>query len=1281
MINFQSFARALVGILMGLAVAGVSASPLPLDTLNSFDFEDQPLGPIGFGGADEGQPHSRSSTAVSATVVDDGAGGQALEVDNSGTSADSVVFQWSDNQNLDTGLVQIRFDITPSELDNYSINIRRAGSAADSYASLRLTEAGNIRVSRPTGTVTIDTYSAGESLAFVLDFNMEAGTRRIRINEVEVEAYTAHGVVDGLGIGRIMLGWNSGANGDSFVLDNLQVRELAPMLTILEADFDDKTVGSPIGTGGAAAGEPVFIPAELNTEIVSLGSGDRALDVERATSGGIPLVEWEFFDDTAVDTGTVVADFEVTMNDQSYLLVRLTDPDGEELIQVNTQPASNPINVRFPDDMFSGTEVGNYVVGTPFRLRLSCQMDDRVCSVAINDDWVMVERPFAPTSAGDFAVSSLRTGLTLLASVGHGFELNNMSVQADRLAGVPSEVSFVQQPTDVPRLDPITPTVSVSVLDHAGDPVSDGTTVNLEPADGFETVGLFGNSATTIDGLASFPDLDVNAQATNLQIVAQVDHPIATPSAISEPFDVLPGRPAVMSYLAQPSDTLTNLPMGTPVSIEVLDEESEPPAAGLEVVLVIADGPAGAVISDNLALTDAAGQVSFPDLTLDTAGDYRLLVTMDEDDFVGEISDWFEVSLPALTEAAFDVQPSETVAFEVMSPAVEISVIDELGGAAIDGTVVTLVLDSGPAATLAGGVATTTGGVAVFDALSIDQLGTFQLRATVDGMPATGEPVSAEFGIIPGPAWTIEVEDQPVDTTAGDLIDPPVTVRVLDVNGFNVADGETVNLAIASGPSGSVLNGTLSQATVDGLAEFNDLQLTVSGEYILEANLGAGMPSSSSGTFTIHPAAPNALVFVVQPSDGVVNQPLTPSVVVEAVDEFDNLVADGETVQLFISEGPVTAGISGNAVTTLNGQASFPAVALDEPGSYQLFATSTGVPVENRPVSDGFDIVAGDPATLSFEQQPTPSVIDEPISPPVSVRVLDDDGFNVADGTVVDLAIASGPSGAVLAGSTTQSTSDGLAVFGDLALDLAGEYVLQVSVDGGSVTETSVVFSVLDTGPDSAEFLAPPTDTPVGQIMSPPVAVSVLDGEGGPVADGTPVVLVLVDPGEATLSGAVETTVDGVALFESLSVNRPGIYQLRAEVSGLEPAAQPVSEPFEIMPGPAASIVIEQQPTDTPAGQFISPPVRVRLVDEFGATLPDGQSVSISFEFGPFGAELGGTLTRETLGGVAVFDDLTLEQPDPDYRLGIAHEDLFVLTDEFAVLADALFSDRFEQED
>ncbi|MCH8477651.1 MAG: hypothetical protein LAT56_06875, partial [Wenzhouxiangella sp.] len=331
--------------------------------------------------------------------------------------------------------------------------------------------------------------------------------------------------------------------------------------------------------------------------------------------------------------------------------------------------------------------------------------------------------------------------------------------------------------------------------------------------------------------------------------------------------------------------------------------------------------------------------------------------------------------------------------------------------------------------------------------------------------------------------------------------------------------------------------------------------------------------------------------------------------------------------------------------------------------------------------SEPFEISPGPPNAATFEPPPTTAVIDAALNPAVSVRVVDGDGFDVADGTLVEITLASGPAGAVLSGTTTRPTSDGLAVFDDLALDLAGEYTRQASVDGTAITATSTAFNVLDTGPASASFLSQPGDTPVGEVMAPPVAVEVLDGEGGPVADGTAVVLVLVEPGEATLSGSIANTIDGVALFEALSVSRPGHYQLRAEVSGLEPSAQPISETFEILPGPAASMIIEQQPTTTFAGQIITPPVTIRLLDEFGTTLPDDQIISLTGVSGPPGAEATGTLPRATVDGVAVFNDLVLEQPDSEYSLTFSHAELSVTSDDFAVLADRIFNDRFEAEE
>ena len=937
MINIHSFTRALIALLMAVAFVGVAASPLPLETLDSFDFEDQDLGAIGYGGAEEGQPQSRSSTDVTATVIDDGGGGQALEVDNAGTSSEWLVFQWTDNQNLNSGLVQMRFTLTLPTLDKYRINVRRAGGAADNYATLLLDQFGNIRISRASGTVTLDSYSAGDTLDFVLDFNMEADTLRIRINGTVAEDYTAYSPTSGLGIGRIMFGWSIGSNGDRFELDDVEVRQLAPLLNILDANFDDKTLGEPSETGGASAGEPVTIATELDTEIVSAGSGDRALEVTRASSGGSPLVEWEFLDDTKVDTGSVVADFEITMKDASYLLVRLTDADGDELVRVSTQPTTNPINVRFPDDIFFGTEIGNYTVDTPFRLRLSCQMDDRVCSVAIDDDWVVVERDFASTTASDFAVASLRTGFTALSSVDDAFVINDLTVEVDPIAGVPSAASFEQQPSDVARLDPIAPTVAVSVVDAFDDPVADGTLVTLETDAGFEIVGLSGNTATTVDGVASFPDLSADFAVADLQIVAQVDHPIGAPTATSLPFDVLRGRPAVMSYIDQPSDTLIDQPMATPVRIQVRDAGDEPPAAGLEAVLVVAEGPDGAILSDNTASTDAAGRATFPDLTLDSAGEYRLSVTMDDEDFAGELSASFTVSVPQPASAVFDVQPSETVVLNSISPAVKVNVIDELGDPAADDTAVTLTIHAGPPATLAGASATTTAGQAVFDTLSIDQLGTFQLRAEVAGMPASGEPVSVEFQVVAGAASTIEFEDQPTATTAGELIDPPVAVRVQDENGFDVADGESVSLDIASGPAGGVLLGETSASTLNGIAAFDDLRINVAGDYVLSASLDSGLSTASNG-FAIQPGPPAAIVIDQQPTATVVGGVIAPPVRVRLVDEAGNTVPDGQAVRLEIAAGPSLAELSGTLTReTVDGVATFDDLSLDQPDSgYRL---------------------------------------------------------------------------------------------------------------------------------------------------------------------------------------------------------------------------------------------------------------------------------------------------------------------------------------------------------
>jgi hypothetical protein len=84
------------------------------------------------------------------------------------------------------------------------------------------------------------------------------------------------------------------------------------------------------------------------------------------------------------------------------------------------------------------------------------------------------------------------------------------------------------------------------------------------------------------------------------------------------------------------------------------------------------------------------------------------------------------------------------------------------------------------------------------------------------------------------------------------------------------------------------------------------------------------------------------------------------------------------------------------------------------------------------------------------------------------------------------------------------------------------------------------------------------------------------------------------------------------------------------------------------------------QPTDALVNSVITgnandtsgPPVTVSLVDSGGNVVPtSGTPVTIALGNNPASATLGGTLTQNTVNGVATFNDLTLDKPDNGYTL------------------------------
>jgi hypothetical protein len=81
---------------------------------------------------------------------------------------------------------------------------------------------------------------------------------------------------------------------------------------------------------------------------------------------------------------------------------------------------------------------------------------------------------------------------------------------------------------------------------------------------------------------------------------------------------------------------------------------------------------------------------------------------------------------------------------------------------------------------------------------------------------------------------------------------------------------------------------------------------------------------------------------------------------------------------------------------------------------------------------------------VDIHGQPSNAVVGQPISPAITVAVVDAKGHTVAtDNTqLVTLAIASGPAGAKLLGTTTVRAVNGVADFTNLTLSLPGTYTL-----------------------------------------------------------------------------------------------------------------------------------------------------------------------------------------------------------------------------------------------
>jgi N-acetylneuraminic acid mutarotase len=451
------------------------------------------------------------------------------------------------------------------------------------------------------------------------------------------------------------------------------------------------------------------------------------------------------------------------------------------------------------------------------------------------------------------------------------------------------------------------------------------------------------------------------------------------------------------------------------------------------------------------------------------------------------------------------------------------------------------------------------------------------------------------FGSLPQGAVNVTSGNSQV-APAGTNVSATISVHVTYQSGVNVPPGTTVTFTVASG-GGSITGGT---TTTDffGNASLGSWTLgSVPGNNTLSVTAASSAPLTINATGL--PGAPATMAITAgnnQSATAGSAVPIAPQVQVK--DSQGNNVADGTTVTFTVASGG--GSVTGGNATTAAGIATLGSWTLGNISGSNTLTVACGAA---SAVTFTATATPGLPATVSImagNNQTTAVGNTVPIAP--SVLVQDAFKNNVANGTAVTFALASGGGSITGANATTLS---GIATLGSWQLGtVTGTNSLNVKC--GSAPSASITATATPGSPSTIAIVTGNNQSAAAGTPVPLVpAVLVQDGFSNNVADGTPVKFVVTSGGGSILSGNM-TTHAGVAAAGQWTMGKTTGPNALTVTSGAAMVNIKASATVNTPP------VIASGPTATPSTVTVRQPVSFAAV----ATDVDHEALIISWIFG-----------------------------------------------------------------
>jgi alpha-tubulin suppressor-like RCC1 family protein len=977
----------------------------------------------------------------------------------------------------------------------------------------------------------------------------------------------------------------------------LLVRQVVASLDIADGDGQSAPVGTllPVAAQVVArdsAGTPV---AGASVIFTPSGNGSVNTGVITTDANGVAAVDgWRL--GTTAGAQTLVA----SVGSVTKTFTATASAGAAERLTFVSQPTSVAVGGTISTVVVAATDtLGNTVSSATGTVDLALQSNPGSATLG---GTLSVALTNGVATFNNLTLDATGAGYTLAAS---GAGLASTVSNSFDAFGAAARVAFVTSVADGVVNQSLAP-VRVQVQDANGIGVAGATNaVSLTVIAGPSQTIAGTTTVSAVNGIATFNDLSFSTAGSGYQLRASATNLATTGNSSIFSVEAV-GPPTRLGFTAQPGNTSAGASLNASgIKVAMLDANGSTvtTAPATLVTLSIGTNAGGdGTLSGTTSQVTVNGVATFSGMSINRVGSGYVL-TATATGVASASSASFNVTAGAVNKLRFVQQPTNAEINTAIAPAVIVAVSD-----ASDNTISTSNLQVTLTANNCTGFSATpvnaASGVATLADAKFTVAGNnCTLTASATGLtaatsqPFSAVPVGGATRLAFTNAWTNGVAGQTLDT---------IRVALVSAQGVTVPSASTsVTLTLSTG----TLGGTLTQPTTNGVAKFGNIIVNTAGAAHQITATSTGFRSVPGSTIAVAAGVPSRLAFATQPANVAAGSVMTPGVQVAVQDAQGNTVTSATTpVQLGLAANPGSATLDGvTTVAASNGIATFDNVRLSKSATgYALSASSPGSAMSGA-TSATFNVTSSGATGLKFIGQPGTAIASVALNPAVQVQVVDAAGNPIAGvSTPVTLALSGGTAGAILGGTRTVTSSNGVATFSDITVDQPGtDYRLHASASGLSTTASNAFEVKLGT-PTKLVLRAQPT-LMVAAPATGVIQVAITDDVGNTIPTATADVTLALTSGSGTLGGTLtRATVNGVATFDDISFTPAGTYAVTATSN---PAfAQVTTNTITVAPQELA-IAGGNTQTGTVGANLAAGPT-VRVLDGSGAPVSD---VSVTF--------------------------------------------------------------------